>query len=588
MVYIVERWEIIVVPVFSLLLTGLACVGSLHAQIEEDEIDFEVMATVTAKQDTTLWELAEEYYGDPTNWTIIRDMNRISKERIIPIGTVIYIPVIPIKRAAGVVEPKPNVEEKKPAMEEELSAEVKRLLKQLNRVREDFEDSKANSEKLSKELKDKESAVKELSEAKTARDKRIEELEEKFRQSERNVKQLESLRDQLKVKLAEAEVAEKPSAPYIARGAYAVIPYVIGVEDVLEVSVWQHPELDKVLAVRSDGKITFPPVGEIEALGLQPRELADIISVELKPYFVEPEAFVRVTGSKSQKVIVLGQVAEPGLFRPQSQIDLIELVSMAGGVTPAADLKRCLVLRPNREVIPVDLGALLFKGDLKNNLILQSSDTLIVPEAIENQIFVLGEVLKPGAFVVKQEEEVTLRKALALAGGPRKYNVLDELSVLRGDETIHISLKKLLVENDPSQDIKLQFGDTVFVPVMIPEKVIVVGEVENPGVYELRDGVTALEAVTLAGGYTDDAVLKNVLVVRTASEPQTITVNLEEVVRKGEIDEDIPLKSGDVLFVPESTASDVGYVIQKILGPLQVLLTAEQIIYFSTRLAEQD
>jgi len=373
---------------------------------------------------------------------------------------------------------------------------------------------------------------------------------------------------------------------FTGKGTYAVLPYLIGVEDVLEVSVWMHPELEKVLTVRSDGKITFPPVGEIEVSGLQPKEVADIISVGLKSYYVEPKVFVRIKESNSRKVSILGQVKEPGLFKLKSQIDLLELISKAGGVTSAADLDRCMVLRGNREVIPVDLIALLFRGDLKNNLIIQSGDTVIVPEEVENQIFVLGEVARPGAFQIKQEEKMSLKKALAKAGGPSEYTVLDKVSVLRGKETKSLSLHKLLVENDPSQDIILQAGDTVFVPVLTQNKVVVVGEVRQPGVYELGDRLTVLEAITGAGGYTKDAILKNIQVLRAEPEPQTIVVDLEKVVRKGEIDKNILLKAGDVLFVPENTSVSVNYVIQKILGPLQLLLTGEQILYFSARLAE--
>jgi nucleoid-associated protein YgaU len=77
MIHAVERWKVIPVLVFSLLLTGLACVGSLRAQIKEDEVDFEVMATVTIKDGDSLWNLAQKYYRDPFKWTIIKDMNKI-------------------------------------------------------------------------------------------------------------------------------------------------------------------------------------------------------------------------------------------------------------------------------------------------------------------------------------------------------------------------------------------------------------------------------------------------------------------------------------------------------------------------------
>jgi protein involved in polysaccharide export with SLBB domain len=373
---------------------------------------------------------------------------------------------------------------------------------------------------------------------------------------------------------------------FIGTGICSDSPYLIGIEDVLEISVWMHSELDKAVTVRSDGKITFPPVGQIEAQGLQPKELSEMISAELKPYFVEPKVFVRLKEINSQKVIILGQVRAPGLFKYQSKIDLLELVSLAGGVTPSADLEKCILIRSNHKIILVNLYALLFKGDLKNNLVLQSGDTVIIPEEIENQFFVLGEVARPGAYEIKQGEEITLKKALAKAGGPSEYTILDEINVLRGKETTSLSLYKLLVENNPSQDITVQAGDTVFIPELTKNKVVVVGEVEHPGVLEIGVGLTVLEAITKAGGYTEDAVLKRVQVVRNTSEPQTITVDLEKVIRQGETDKDLPLKAGDVLFVPENTSANVSYVVQKFLAPLQLFLLGEQILYFSTRLSQ--
>jgi nucleoid-associated protein YgaU len=99
-----ERWRITAVLVLALLLTGLVCVGISRAQIKKEEVDFEVLATVTMVKGDTLWELAEKYYDDPYRWQIIMDLNKIPDERRIPIGTVVYIPVEDAKKIVKAIE----------------------------------------------------------------------------------------------------------------------------------------------------------------------------------------------------------------------------------------------------------------------------------------------------------------------------------------------------------------------------------------------------------------------------------------------------------------------------------------------------
>ena len=105
MIYMTERWRITGVLAFLLLVAGLACVGSLRAQLKKEEVDFEVLATVTAQKgkDCCLWNMAAQYYGDPYEWPFLKEVNKIPNEKRISIGTVIYIPKKPLKKikAAG-------------------------------------------------------------------------------------------------------------------------------------------------------------------------------------------------------------------------------------------------------------------------------------------------------------------------------------------------------------------------------------------------------------------------------------------------------------------------------------------------------
>lgn len=251
MIYMVERWKMTVVLLLSLLLTGLAYVGDLCAQIKKDEVDFEVMATVTMKKGDSLWVIAQQYYGDPLKWTYIKDMNKIANEARIPVGTVIYIPVKDAKRIVKQVE-----EEivKKKTVEEELSEKIAELQKELDAVREESKKCSAESEQLAKELKDKDATIKDLEgmldNVKAAMDKikaeteseleaqvremraaakkheeelreakgaggEVEELRSELRRCRGDIERLENARDELnaKIRRAEEEAAKRPPVP---------------------------------------------------------------------------------------------------------------------------------------------------------------------------------------------------------------------------------------------------------------------------------------------------------------------------------------------------------------------------------------
>ncbi len=152
MIYTTRRWNVAMLIVFLLLLTGLACVGSLRAQLKKEEVDFEVLATVTAVPgfDCCLWNMAAKHYGDPYKWTILKEVNKIPNERRIATGTVIYIPVLPMKK----IEEKPE----KPKEPSELDL----LKKQVDSLRKKNRECEAKRKELAKALEDCKKRVKRM------------------------------------------------------------------------------------------------------------------------------------------------------------------------------------------------------------------------------------------------------------------------------------------------------------------------------------------------------------------------------------------------------------------------------------------
>ena len=209
-----ECWKITIIVILLLLLTALVYVGDIRAQITEDEVDFEVLATVTMRKgnEDSLWNLAKKYYGDPYQWTFIRDMNRIPNERVIPVGTVIYVPVKGAKKLAKEVEVK-----EKEAAEEELSAEIARLRKELRGVKgknkelaRSLKECEDRNRQLTREMKNKDARIKELE----AEARKMREMQAAARRKDARIKELEG---KVREMQAAAEAAARENESLEAR-----------------------------------------------------------------------------------------------------------------------------------------------------------------------------------------------------------------------------------------------------------------------------------------------------------------------------------------------------------------------------------
>ena len=190
MTYITERWKITAILVFSLLLAGLAYVGTLRAQLNEDEVDFEVMAKVTVEpgNNQCLWNLAKEYYKNPLEWEYIKEMNKIPNERAIPIGTVVYIPA---KDAKKIVEKADDEIEKMNEIEKELRDELAKMKKELKRCEDENKKCEAENKKRSKALRECQAKVKRLN-------KELEECRASVKKKDATIKELEAMLENVK------------------------------------------------------------------------------------------------------------------------------------------------------------------------------------------------------------------------------------------------------------------------------------------------------------------------------------------------------------------------------------------------------
>lgn len=175
-----------------------------------------------------------------------------------------------------------------------------------------------------------------------------------------------------------------PPPPPGARVVGEVQDYVIGVPDLLKLTVWQHPDLSGPVLVRRDGKISVPLIGDVQAEGLTPEALAEEIRVALSDYIAKPHVDIAVTEMRSQVCSVIGGgVVRSGIVELQHNTRVIDAIAAMGGLTPFAKKTRIRILRDTPEgqiEYPFDYEAFIDGQAPASNILLEPGDTIIVPE----------------------------------------------------------------------------------------------------------------------------------------------------------------------------------------------------------------
>jgi polysaccharide export outer membrane protein len=160
--------------------------------------------------------------------------------------------------------------------------------------------------------------------------------------------------------------------------------YVIGAGDVLQIFVWKEAELTREVTVRVDGKITLPLLGDVEAAGHTPVELAEQMQTALGRFLSSPRVTVGVNQAKSTRFYVLGQVAKPGEYPLGPQMTVLQGLALAGGLREFAKGDGIVIVRhgtpPEKQrLIPVDYSKIKDGKDISQNVALKPGDTIVVP-----------------------------------------------------------------------------------------------------------------------------------------------------------------------------------------------------------------
>lgn len=264
---------------------------------------------------------------------------------------------------------------------------------------------------------------------------------------------------------APAPQSPAPQQPSTPPGQSGVI-YRVGASDVLAIKVFNEEPLNNDYTVDSDGSITFPLIGRVQVAGLSTREVEEHLTERLDgDYLKRPQVSVEIAQYRSRSIFVMGEVKSPGRYQINGPQTLLEVLAHAGSTTPAAsdtiivqrykDGMAAAVSAPaipgdaqSAEVFRVSLTELR-EGRLTANILLQDSDTIIVPPA--ERFYVTGYVRTPGAFVLRSG--LTVRQAIAEAGGITERGSTRGIKIIRkrkdGKEVeLDADMSDLVLPND--------------------------------------------------------------------------------------------------------------------------------------------
>lgn len=259
----------------------------------------------------------------------------------------------------------------------------------------------------------------------------------------------------------------------VAQSAVSTTPSVlaaptlrIAAGDLLDIAVFDSPELSGKLRVSEAGEGTLPIGGAVHLNGLTAEEAGSAIAERLRTRDIvtEPHVTVFISEYATQGVTVTGEVKTPGIYPLLGAHGLLDLISAAGGPTPVASKQATVIHRSDPlhpSVVPLDFQA---GSNAEENYPIQPGDTIVLARA--GVVYVLGDVGHPGGFLLEQSQRLTALQALSLAGGANKTAAYNRTKLIHRHEGARVEtdlpLKKMLSNKVP--DVLVADGDVIYVP----------------------------------------------------------------------------------------------------------------------------
>lgn len=258
-------------------------------------------------------------------------------------------------------------------------------------------------------------------------------------------------------------------AAQLPPGSNSATAYRIGPRDMVEIKVFEVPELNVTLRVGDDGTIVLPLVGIVAVAGLTEQQLADRLRAMLEAKYVQRASVaVQVREFRARPISVIGAVRQPGNLAFSGRWTLLDAISAAGGLADNHGGQIFVLRRAENglaDQVVISVEELMVRADPDVNIPIYADDLINVPPAVEVNVYCLGEVRQPGAVSFRSTERITVLTAIARAGGlsdRASSTIIVRRRSERGDEQeLRLDYKKLLAGK--TEDIPLRAGDIVIV-----------------------------------------------------------------------------------------------------------------------------
>lgn len=291
------------------------------------------------------------------------------------------------------------------------------------------------------------------------------------------------------VQTAKAQAAPKNAATGVANKTESLL---IEPGDLLHISIFREPDMEQKVRVMDSGEVNLSLIGKINVEGKTPDEAGSAIEkAYIKGNFLNhPQVSVLVEEYATQDVSVLGEVTRPGTVQITTPRNLLDVLSLAGGLKDIAD-RHITIQRAEKgrsETVFLSNNA---KAAIQASVMVYPGDTIIVPKA--GLVYVLGDVARPGGYVMQDDAKLTVLQALALAAGANKTAKEDATRLIRREDGSYheqlIALKE--IETGKKPDIQLDADDVLYVPFSMAKHVAlgasgIVSSTSSAAIYAAR------------------------------------------------------------------------------------------------------
>jgi polysaccharide biosynthesis/export protein len=404
------------------------------------------------------------------------------------------------------------------------------------------------------------------------------------------------------------ERAARAGSPQLTRGPLlegeiSRTEYRLGPGDVLTLAIFGYRSETHTLAVAPEGTVVIPAVGIARVGGLNLEQAQQAVARQVRRFNRDAEVSLSLAAVRSFKVFLIGDVADPGMREATAVTRVSELFparrdapgpnagELRAARNPDGVIHRNVTLRrSNGSIVRVDLARFLQLGELAHNPMLREGDVVHVP-TVDRTVTILGQVAFPGVYEYLPSETLGDLLRIANGGGPFRADAADTIRLMRFSQNPRGEVRTYSREEATGllgSQLLIEPFDALFIPRLAhfgqATTATIEGEVRRPGTYPIQPAVTTIqELVEMAGGFTPeasliDAVLRRapvhrprddvrllqnvppeylsrdeirVMQVTERADAQTVVVDFARLFNHGELAYNLPLQSGDEVYVPQ-------------------------------------